>query len=212
MDYTKLREEFITDICGEEPDILKKLRRETILTQLHPRMLSSWHQGLFLNFLIKTTKSKQILEIGTYTGYSAICMGMALQTGEKLITIEKNKELEDIVNKYINLVNLKDKIDFIIGDALKIIPDLPDNIDMVFIDADKREYTDYYNLILPKIKTGGLIVADNVLWDNKIFSEPASNDYMTKGIIRFNNIIKTDDRIEKIILPVRDGLMLLRKA
>ncbi len=206
-----LRDSFIEFFHGQEPELLAKLNRETNITQLHPRMLSGWYQGSLLAFLVKITNAHKILEVGTFTGYSAICMASALPANGQLVSIEKNDEVEDIAKKYFELANLSEKITHIIGDANNIIPKLESEFDFVFIDGDKREYVDYYKLILPKLKIGGLIVVDNVLWANKIFSEPVSNDYMTKGIIEFNNMIQDDNNTEKIILPLRDGLMLLRK-
>lgn len=206
-----IREQFIENFHGKEPEILAELARETNITQLHPRMLSGWYQGSVLAFLVKICNAQKVIEIGTFTGYSAICIAGALPEDGRLISIEKNDEVEDIAKKYFKRANLSDKITHIIGDAISIIPTLDDEYDFAFIDGDKREYNNYYHHILPKLKTGGLIVVDNVLWANKIFSEPASNDYMTKGIIEFNNMIKDDPSTEKIILPLRDGLMLLRK-
>jgi len=202
---------FINDFGTVEDEILYNLTRETAITQIHPRMLSGKYQGHLLNLLIKITKSTNVLEIGTYTGYSTICIARAIPEHGKITTIEINDEIEWLFRKYFKLSKLEHKINAIVGDALKIIPTLDQNFDLVFIDGDKREYLKYYNLLIEKIKSGTLILVDNVLWNNKIFSEPTSNDYMTKGIIQFNNYICNDNRIEKIILPIRDGLMLLRK-
>lgn len=204
-------ENYIEEFGINEDELLKELTRETAVTQIHPRMLSGKYQGNLLSLIVKTTGVLNVLEIGTYAGYSAICIAMALPQNGKIITIEKNDEIEWLADKYFKLSGLENKIKHIIGDALEIIPTLDDNFDMVFIDGDKREYLKYYNIILPKLKPNGIIIADNVLWSNKIFYEPVSNDYMTKGIIEFNESIRNDNRVEKIILPIRDGLMILRK-
>lgn len=211
MDYSKLREDYIASFCGEEDEILKQLRRETSLTQIHPRMLSGWHQASLLNFIVKITQSNTILELGTFTGYTTICLARALPKNGKIISIERNDELEDLIRKYLKLAEVQNKVDLIIDDALKVVPKLNCNFDLVFIDADKREYLKLFELVLPKINNDGLIIVDNILWDNKIFQKPASNDYMTKGIIEFNNYIKSFPGIETTVLPVRDGLMLIRK-
>jgi predicted O-methyltransferase YrrM len=202
---------FINDFGTYEDKLLQQLTRETAITQVHPRMLSGKYQGHLLSFLIKITNSIKLLEIGTYTGYSAICMARALPPNGKIITIEKNDEIEWLSQKYFKLANLENKIEAITGNALDIIPNLDNDFDIIFIDGDKREYLSYYKTSLPKLKKNGLIIADNVLWNNKIFSKPASNDNMTKGVIEFNDFVNIDNSVEKIILPIRDGLMLLRK-
>lgn len=212
MDYSKLIEKFVLEFCEPEDEVLKHIRRDTEIRQIHPRMISGLYQASLLNFLVKISQSKRILEIGTFTGYTAICMAKAICETGKIITIEINDELENTINNNIILSGCEKKIDLIIGDAKEIIRELDDNsFDIIFIDGDKREYLDYYKLCLKKLKKDGFMLIDNVLWNNKIFSEPASNDYMTKGIIKFNDHIKNDKEVEKIILPVRDGLMMLRK-
>lgn len=210
-EFNKLIDSFINEFGTKEDDLLKKLTRETAITQIHPRMLSGKYQGHLLNILIKITNSKNILEIGTYAGYATICMARALPSDGKIITIEKNDEIEWLSKKYFNLSGLEHKIEAFTADALDVIPKLNSEFDIIFIDGDKREYLEYYKLAFPKLKKGGIIIADNVLWNNKIFSEPTSNDYMTKGIIKFNEYIRKNPNIEKIIIPVRDGLMLIIK-
>jgi caffeoyl-CoA O-methyltransferase len=204
-------ENYINDFGTEECDLLKSLARETAITQIHPRMLSGKYQGNLLKFLVRITGSVNVLEIGTYAGYSAICIAEALPENGRITTIERNDEIEWLSRKYFQLSGLSSKINAITGDALTVIPKLDEEFDMVFIDGDKREYLKYYNSVISKVKKGGIILVDNVLWNNKIFSEPASNDYMTKGVIEFNEKIRNDSSIEKIILPIRDGLMLIRK-
>ncbi len=207
----KISSDFIENFVLPEDDILKALHHETGLTQLHPRMLSGNYQGRFLYLLAVLMKAENILEIGTYAGYSAICMARALPENGKLVTIEINDEIDWLSSKYFKLAGLENKIDALTGDAIEIIPQLKQQFDLVFIDADKRQYLNYYNLVFPLVSKGGLIIADNVLWDNKIFMPVESNDLMTKGIIEFNDFVKHDQRVEKIILPLRDGLMLVRK-
>ena len=203
---------FIENFGRKEDKILYNLMRETALTQVNNnQMCSGEYQGELLNFLVKISNATKILEIGTFTGYATICMARALPEGGKIFTIERNDEIEWLAEKYFKLANLENKITKFIGDALNIIPKISETFDLIFIDGDKREYLNYYELSLQKLKNGGLILADNVLWHDKIFTEPSSNDYMTKAIIEFNNFVEKDERVEKIILPIRDGLMLIRK-
>jgi caffeoyl-CoA O-methyltransferase len=207
----KIAEEFVENYGSDEDEILFDLTRETALTQLHHRMLSGRYQGNLLAMLVKISGAAKILEIGTFAGYSAICMARALPQNGKLFTIEINDEINWLSQKYFDRAGLQSKIEALTGDAIDIIPRLNQEFDLVFIDGDKREYSTYYDLVFPLLKTGGLIIADNVLWDNKIFGEVEPNDLMTKGIIDFNSKIESDPRVERIILPVRDGLMLVRK-
>lgn len=211
MDFSEIRTDFINGFLPEEDEILKKLVRETSLTQIHPRMMSGWYQGNLLSFLIKLSGAKSVLEIGTFSGYAAICMARALPEESTFISIEYNDEIEWLFLKYFKLAGIEHKIDSRIGDAKEIIPQLENEFDFVFIDGNKREYIEYIEAVLPKVKQGGLILADNVLWDNKIFQPVVSNDFMTKGIIKFNDFIRKETRVEKLLLPLRDGLMLMRK-
>lgn len=210
-DINKIRESYIDSFGGEADDLLNQLDRETALTQIHPRMLSGNYQGHLLAMLVKLTGAEKVLEIGTFAGYSAICIARAIPASGKLTTIEINDEIEWLSSKYFKLAGLENKIIAITGDANEVIPTLSGQFDLVFIDGHKREYLSYYKTVLPFVKQGGLILADNVLWDDKIFHEVESNDHMTHGIIEFNEFVKTDNRVEKIILPLRDGLMMLRK-
>lgn len=205
------RFEYIENFGCDEDDVLKALVREASLTQIHPRMMSGRFQGNLLAMLIGMSGAKKVLEIGTYVGYSAICMARALPNDGHLTTLEVNDEIEWLSAKYFKRSGLDAKITQIVGDALEIIPNLDDTFDMAFIDGDKREYIQYFDAVFPKISQGGLIVADNVIWYDKIFTKPASNDYMTQGIIAFNEYIRNRSDLQKIILPVRDGLMLIRK-
>jgi predicted O-methyltransferase YrrM len=206
-----LIEEYIEKYTSPEAEILKELNRETHLKILRPRMLSGHIQGEFLKMLSRFIKPNNILEIGTYTGYSAICLAEGLSENGKLYTIEKNFELEDIIRKYIKKANLEDKILLYIGDATKIIPDIDKMFDIIFIDADKQNYTLYYNMTIDKLRSGGCMIVDNVLWNGKVLDELKPNDYETKGIIDFNERIRLDNRIEHLLLPQRDGLMIIYK-
>lgn len=202
---------YIEDHTGEEDDILSELRRYTFLKVVHPRMISGPVQGKFLEMISKLIKPEKILEIGTYTGYSAICLARGLGDKGKLITIERNDELKEIYNRFFDKSGLLDKIKSITGDALQEIPRLEDKFDMVFMDADKEEYPDYYQLIMPKLKSGGLMIVDNVLWDGKVIKEEFREDKATQSIMKFNNLVNNDKQVENILLPLRDGLMLIRK-
>ena len=195
----------------KEDDVLAELQRETHLTFLSPRMLSGHLQGQFLTMLSKLLNSQNILEIGTYTGYSAICLAKGLTDKGKLITIDVNEETESIAKKYFIKSGLDSKIDLIIGNALTIIPNLNLQFDLVFIDADKKNYAAYYDLVIDKVRPGGLIVADNVLWSGKILDGKTNKDADTSALISFNTKVKNDPRVEKLLLPIRDGLFLIQK-
>lgn len=204
-------EQYILEHIDKEDEMLLELNRLTHLKMVHPRMLSGHLQGKILRMFSAMVKPDRILEIGTFTGYSAICLAMGMPENGHLHTIEINDEITEIPLKYFEKFNLSNKITLHIGDAKEIIPKLAETFDMVFLDGEKSEYVDYYNLVFEKVKDGGFIIADNVLWDGKILQNEASNDYFTKGIKLFNDFIRDDNRVEKVILPVRDGLMLLRK-
>jgi len=204
-------EEYIGAFSQAEHPILKKLSRETNLKVLMPRMLSGQIQGKLLQFLVFMLKPSNILELGTFTGYSAISMAMALPENALLHTIEINDELELFIRKYINISGLEHKIILHIGDAMDIVPKMNQKFDFVFIDADKRLYPQYYDLIFPKLKLGGFILADNVLWGEKVIQPLKQNDDYTKGIIEFNKKVISDNRTENIILPIRDGISIIRK-
>ena len=204
-------EVYIENHIEPEDDVLKELNRETHLKVLGARMLSGHLQGQVLTLLSKMTAPEVILEVGTYTGYSAICLARGLKEKGKLITIEIDDELESFAKKYIDKAGLAGKIEQRIGPALEIIPQLETNFDLVFLDADKHEYTDYYELVLAKMKSGGIIIADNTLWSGKVLEKPAPDDHQTKGIIAINELIVNDKRVEKVILPLRDGMTVIRK-
>ena len=196
---------------SEESEALKELYRETHLKVLVPAMISGKFQGRLLSMISKLIAPERILEIGTYTGYSAICLAEGLSKNGKLYTIDKNEELENIQQKYWNKADMLDKIISFQGLAQEIIPKLDEDWDLVFIDADKERYIDYYEMIVPKLKTGAVILADNVLWYGKVTEQAEEHDIETKGLQAFNRHVKADNRVEKIMLPVRDGIYLIRK-
>jgi len=195
----------------KESKLLNDLYRETYLKVLNPRMISGHYQGRILSLISKIISPKKILEIGTYTGYSAICLCEGMDKDGILHTIDNNKELVEIQNKYFKKANLKDKIVQHSGDAKNIIPSIDEEFDIVFIDADKESYPEYYDLIINKVRSGGIIIADNILWSGKILEKVEKDDQATKSIIEFNNKIIEDDRVKNIILPIRDGLNIVRK-
>lgn len=204
-------EDYILSIADKEDPLLYELNRLTHVRIMHPRMLTGHLQGQFLRMISYMIRPKRILELGTFTGYSAICLASGLTDDGHLTTIEINDEITDIAREYFKKAGLEHKITLHVGDALEIISTLKDNYDLVFIDAEKSQYLAYYKLIFDKVVPGGFILADNVLWSGKVMDEPRSGDHFTNGIIEFNEFVKTDPRVEKTILPMRDGLMLLRK-
>ena len=196
---------------SKEPKILNDLNRETHLKILNPRMLSGHYQGRILSLISKIIKPKTVLEIGTYTGYSTICLSEGLDKNGSIHTIDHNEELLVIQNKYFKKAGISEKVKQYTGDATKIIKKLNLDFDLVFIDADKENYPLYFDSIIEKVKPGGVIIADNILWSGKILEKVEEEDYATKSIIEFNDKVKNDDRVETIILPIRDGLSLIRK-
>jgi len=195
----------------KEPKILNDLNRETHLKILNPRMLSGHYQGRILSLVSKIIKPKTVLEIGTYTGYSTICLSEGLDKNGSIHTIDHNEELLVIQNKYFKKAGISEKVKQYTGDATKIVKKLNLDFDLVFIDADKENYPLYFDSIIEKVKPGGVIIADNILWSGKILEKVEEEDYATKSIIEFNDKVKNDDRVETIILPIRDGLSLIRK-
>ncbi len=195
----------------EETALLHQINRETHLEVLQPRMLSGHLQGRLLAMISKMIRPAYIVEIGTYTGYSALCLAEGLQDEGKLITIDLNDELKDRVLAYFASSKYADQLDFRIEDAIDLLPKLDNGMDLVFIDADKANYLNYYNLVMNKLKPGGYILADNVLWSGKVIEEVDPEDEDTIALIKFNKMVQEDSRVENILLPVRDGLMLIRK-
>lgn len=203
-------EQYLSQHSTPEDQVLADLTRFTYLTTYNPRMLSGRQQGLFLQMLCMMMNPKKVLEIGTFTGYSAICIARGIMPNGKLNTIEINDELEETIVKYLKLAGVSQFVNLHIGDAQKIIPTLDSDYDLAFIDGDKREYPEYYKKVFPKVRIGGFILADNVLWDGKVIN-PESTDASTKAIMTFNKMVQDDSRVQNIILPMRDGLMLIRK-
>ncbi len=211
MTNNKEIERYILEHVDPEDPVLTELDRGTHLKLPGGRMISGHLQGQILTMLSKMIRPERVLELGTFTGYSAICLAKGLQKGGKLITIERNDELESMSAKYIEKAGFSNAIIRLTGPALDIIPTLKETFDLIFIDADKREYEEYYRMVFDKLRSGGYLIADNTLWSGKILLSPSQMDDQTKGITSFNKMIKNDTRVEKVILPIRDGLTLLRK-
>jgi len=206
----KLIEKYIHDHSSQEDPVLEELFRETHIRFVNPNMSTGHIQGKFLELISKMITPEIILEIGTFTGYSAICLARGLKPGGRLITIEINDELKEFSSSWFRKAGVDQVITQLTGRAQEIIPGLDKQLDLVFIDGDKREYIDYYKLSIDKVRSGGFILADNVLWGDKVL-DASSRDPQTRGIIEFNEMIMREKGIEKIILPLRDGLMLIRK-
>ena len=202
-------EKYIDQHCSDESDALQQLNRKTQTDVLMPQMLSGKVQGQFLLMISHAVQPNRVLEIGTYTGYSAICLAAGLQENGKLFTIDINEELEQIVKTHVEKAGLQHKIIQIIGDATKEINNLNETFDIVFIDADKQNYSLYYDLVIDKVRTGGFILADNVLWSGKIIDEKKDKD--TQKLAEFNDKIQQDNRVENVIVSMRDGIMMMRK-
>lgn len=205
-------EQYVNEHTSHESEILRSLNRETHQKILQPRMLSGHLQGRVLSMITKMIKPKNVLEIGTYTGYSALCFAEGIQKDGRIDTIDHNEELEPIVSRYIKAAEMEKVIHHHIGEALEIIKDLNHTYDIVFIDADKTNYVNYYNAIFDKVAVGGYIIADNVLWSGKILDrKEIENDPDTKALIEYNDKIMADKRVENVLFPIRDGLMIARK-
>ena len=202
--------EYSEDHTSPESDLLKKISRDTHARVMMPRMLSGHLQGKFLSMISKMIRPKTILEIGTYTGYSTICLAEGLAAGGKLITLDINEELESKVRGYFKEAALENVIDYRIGNALKLIPELQVNFDLVFIDADKENYSSYFDLVINKVASGGYILADNVLWSGKVLDTKPDKD--TRAILEFNKKVQEDSRVENVLVPIRDGILLMRKV
>jgi predicted O-methyltransferase YrrM len=205
-------EEYILSHIDSEPPLLSAMARDAQVNLLHGRMVSGHLQGRLLKMFARMIRPRRVLEIGTYTGYSAICLAEGMDDDAELYTIEKDDEMEDFIRKYLDRSDQQNKIRLLFGDALQIIPAFDDEFfDLAFIDGDKRQYNVYYEQVFPKIRRGGFILADNTLWNGKLLQKVEGNDWQTKGIIEFNESLVNDKRVEKVILPVRDGLTLIRK-
>ena len=204
-------EEYLEAHATAPDAVLQELYRHTYLHEMNPRMMSGPVQGKFLQFLCQMLKPRRVLEIGTYTGYAAICIARGLPEGGKLVTIEANKEYEDTLRHYFDKAQVSEQIDLIIGDAKTVIPTLSKPFDLVFIDADKVSYPTYYNMVMEKVHPGSFILADNVLWDGKVLNAQ-TKEHDTQALIAFNDIVQNDSRVENVLLPIRDGLMMIRVA
>nr|WP_321354715.1 O-methyltransferase [uncultured Draconibacterium sp.] len=211
MDRQKALHQYILDHIDEEDPVLTELDRETNLKVLGARMISGHLQGQVLTMLAKMIRPKTILELGTFTGYSAICLAKGLPEDGKLVTIEVDDELEMLAAKYFEKAGVAHLIEQKIGAATELIPSLDQSFDLVFIDADKREYVEYYQLLIDKMQPGAYLIADNTLWSGKVLDKPRHDDRQTIGILEFNKLIKNDECVEKVILPLRDGMTVIRK-
>ena len=204
-------DEYAGKYTAEENKTLSDLNRETHIKVLIPRMLSGHIQGRILSMFSHMIRPKNILEIGTYTGYSAICFAEGMQPDGKLITIDINHELETMANSYFKKSGFENQIEMKIGNAMDIVPSLTMNFDLVFIDADKHNYSNYFDLVIDKVNKGGFIIADNVLWSGKVTTDEVNTDKDTKALDEYNKKIHEDPRVENVLMPVRDGLMVARK-
>ena len=202
-------QKYISDISQSESPILKELNRYTNSKVILPRMLSGHVQGRFLSMISKLVNPEIIVEVGTYTGYSCLCLAEGLKKNGKIITIEKDEEFASIAKKFFDRSKYKEKISLLIEDATTAIENISEKIDLAFIDADKVNYSKYYDMLFPKLKIGGLIVADNVLWSGKVTEDVSDNE--TQSIKNFNTKVKNDERVENLIVGIRDGIMLCQK-
>jgi predicted O-methyltransferase YrrM len=202
--------EYSEKYSQQEPEILQELNRETHLKILNPRMLSGFFQGRLLSIISKLIKPKKVLEIGTYTGYSAICIAEGMNKNGIIHTIDKNEELNTIQKKYFKKSGLENNIIQYNGCALDIIPKIEEKFDLIFIDADKENYINYFNLVIDKLNNNGVILADNVLWSGKVINSE-DHDLTTNVLREFNRMVNNDNRVETILLPIRDGISIIRK-
>lgn len=206
-----LLDQYILNHISPEDDYLQELDRETHLKVLRSRMLSGHLQGQILSMISCMVKPRYILELGTFTGYSGLCLAKGLQEDGQLHTIEIDDELESIAKKYFQKSGMGNRIFQHIGDARQIIPTIDQVFDLVFIDADKREYCEYYKLVFDRVSVGGYILADNILWNGKVVEPEAANEEQTRGILEFNEMVQNDPRVRNVILPIRDGILIIHK-
>lgn len=204
-------DQYVVKHSSPEPELLQQLSRETFQKVLRPRMLSGHYQGRILSMISKLVRPSSILEIGTYTGYSALCLAEGLAPEGQLHTIDINEELSVLQRKYFDLSPYGSQIQQHLGDATKIIPSLSINYDLVFIDADKPNYPIYFDLVMQKLNPGGLIISDNVLWSGKIIQEVKKDDESTHALLKYNKLLAEDERLETVMLPIRDGLTISRR-
>ncbi|MCE2617250.1 MAG: O-methyltransferase [Phocaeicola sp.] len=211
MKETDQIDEYILSHTDKEGEYLNALYRATNLKLLRPRMASGHLQGRILKMFVEMIHPRQVLEIGTYSGYSALCMAEGLGEGAMIHTFEINDEQEDFTRSWFEHSDYADKITFYIGDVLELLPKMDIVFDMAFIDGNKRNYMEYYELVLPRLRKGGFIFADNTLWDGHVLETPKDNDLQTIGMEKFNDSVAADERVEKVILPLRDGMTIIRK-
>lgn len=204
-------EDYLLAHTDPEPDYLAKINRSTHLRMINPRMLSGHLQGRVLALLSHMMRPRRILEIGTFTGYSALCLAEGLTPDGLIHTLEADDELEEFIRANVSMSPYEAKVIVHIGDALRLIPAIDETYDLVFMDGDKREYQDYLELVLPKVRQGGILLADNTLWDGKVLTGAGSTDPQTAAIMEFNNRLTADQRVDKVMLPLRDGLTMIRK-
>ena len=211
MEFDDELEKYVLSHIDDEPDYLKALYRDTHVKLLRPRMASGHLQGRLLKMLVRMIRPRNVLEIGTYSGYSALCLAVGLDDGAMIYTYEINDEQEDFTRPWLEKSPYADRIKFFIGDALELVPQSGVVFDMAFMDGDKRRYCDYYAMIMKQLSPGGYIIADNTLWDGHVVETEHSKDGQTRGILAFNDMVKADGNVEKVILPLRDGLTVIRK-
>lgn len=204
-------DDYVVAHSQEEPELLQQLTRETYQKILQPIMLSGPYQGRVLSMISKLIRPKTILELGTFTGYATLCLAEGIQSDGEIHTIDVNEELVDFQRKYFDISDYGQQIYQHLGSAIDIIPKLETTFDLVFIDADKPNYVNYFHLIIEKLNPGGIILSDNVLWHGKVIEPLDAKDHSTKAVLEFNSLLKSDDRIETVLLPIRDGLTISRK-
>ena len=204
-------DDYVCAHSENEPELLYELNRETNMNVLRPRMLSGHFQGRVLSMISHMIQPKRVLEIGTYTGYSALCIAEGLHPDGSILTLDTNEELEDLVNDFVSKSPYNNQIECRIGNAMEIIPTLNDEFDLVFIDADKSNYLNYYKMIIDKVPSGGFILIDNVLWSGKVIEEVDPNDVDTNVLLELNKFVHEDERVQEVLLPIRDGLTIIRK-
>lgn len=212
MSTAQTLEEYILAHTSPEPELRRRLARAAHVRLIRPRMLSGHLQGNVLRMLVALSNARQVLEIGTYSGYAAHAMAEALPEGGKVHTIEYDDEMEDFIRLHLNEAPYADKIELHIGDAMELIPQLvtAHSFDIVYMDANKRQYPDYYQMLIPHLRSGALIIADNTLWDGKVVEPVRESDVQTQAILRFNQMVQDDPRVDNLILPMRDGLSIIR--
>lgn len=204
-------DKYLQDHSSVPSEALSWIEKQTNIHTNYPRMLSGSVQGELLKMLVEISGARRILEIGSFTGYSATCLALGMPEGGHLDALEINDELEDLMRSGWERAGVTDRISLHIGDAKETLAGLEGPFDFVFMDANKREYCEYYELVLPKLSAGGIIVADDVLWDGKVYADPLPHDAQTAGLLRFNDMVRSDDRVEVVVLPLRDGLSIIRK-